>query len=238
MFQRLYVFHLHAQRNHSLSACHCSINSTKSFTTYIVDNTTLPQHTQTMRAATILIGLLRIGAYLLPSAASFQTHPPAPVRDGAIIGMKGASASNRDEADPDGRAAFAGLTRRSFAEDVVVKVSILVSSLLASQPTSPAHASGGATAGGAYLLSGTSVGRLGMSSCALLGNDECAKYSNLTLCQQSSVTISVFSPESSRFSPSTQGEIQDPEQIPQNVWPLPSLQQELILLCIPGIWEK
>ena len=82
--------------------------------------------------------------------------------------MGASASSNRDEMviDPDdGRAAaFAGGTtsRRSFAEDAMAKVSIFLGSSLSAscqQPTLPAHASGGATAGGAYLLSGTSVGR-------------------------------------------------------------------------------
>ena len=138
------------------------------------------QHTQTMRAPTIVLGLFRIGAYLLTPASSFQAHhhhPSAAAASvlwdgGAIITgtkSKGASApSNRDDEevdhpDDDGRAAaLAGGTttsRRSFAEDAMAKASIFLgSSLLVAcqQPTSPAHASGGATAGGAYLLSGTS----------------------------------------------------------------------------------
>jgi hypothetical protein len=128
-----------------------------------------------MRAASILLGVLRLGACLLPPAASFQSQPYATVRDGAVFGAKAESASNRDEVDPDGRAAFAGTTRRSFAEDAMIKVSILGSSLLAYLPA-PAHASGGATAGGAYLLSGTSAGCLVMSSCALLVNDKCGQH--------------------------------------------------------------
>lgn len=145
------------------------------------------QHTQTMRAPTIFLGLFRIGAYLLPPASSFQTHhhhhPSAAaasasvLRDGGAIiagtmskGARSASSNHRDDEvdhpDEDGRAAaaFAGggtttSSRRSFAEDAMAKVSIFLgSSLLVAcqQPTSPAHASGGATAGGAYLLSGTS----------------------------------------------------------------------------------
>lgn len=139
------------------------------------------QHTQTMRAPTIFLGLFRIGAYLLPPASSFQAHHHHPsaaaaasvLRDGGAIitgtKSKGASApSNRDDEevdhpDDDGRAAaLAGGTttsRRSFAEDAMARASIFLgSSLLVAcqQPTSPAHASGGATAGGAYLLSGTS----------------------------------------------------------------------------------
>ncbi len=54
------------------------------------------------------------------------------------------------EADTCGGAA--ATTRRSFAEDVL-KGSIGFS--FANLASAPAHASGGATAGGAYLLSGT-----------------------------------------------------------------------------------
>ena len=71
------------------------------------------QHTQTMRAPTIVLGLFRIGAYLLTPASSFQAHHHHPsaaaasvLRDGGAIitgtKSKGASApSNRDDEEVD-----------------------------------------------------------------------------------------------------------------------------------------
>jgi hypothetical protein len=137
------------------------------------------------------------------AAASAASAASASVRrdGGAIIagtmskgGARGASSNHRDDEvdhpDDDGRAAaaFAGggtttSSRRSFAEDAMAKVStFLGSSLLVArqQPTSPAHASGGATAGGAYLLSGTSGSEDRLPySCQWRMRD--AQYSNLTL---------------------------------------------------------
>lgn len=94
-----------------------------------------------MHAASIL---LLFGAFCQP-AASFQ---PSSSTSGRFTSIQAARVSHH-EADSNGIGS--ATTRRSFAEDLV-KGSIGFS--LANLASLPAYASGGATAGGAYLLSG------------------------------------------------------------------------------------
>lgn len=134
-----------------------------------------------MRAATIVLGVLRLGTCLRHASSFRAAHPPSSsiaavrVRDNGaavIIPVTKAAvpplsaSSNRDHtdhADHDASAATAvstttttTTTRRSFAMDAVARFSIVgCSSVLAYLSSSSiANASGGATAGGAYLLSG------------------------------------------------------------------------------------
>ncbi|KAL3760843.1 hypothetical protein ACHAWU_007909 [Discostella pseudostelligera] len=93
-----------------------------------------------MHAASIL---LLFGAFCQP-AASFQ---PSSSTSGRFTSIQAARVSHH-EADSNGIGS--ATTRRSFAEDLV-KGSIGFS--LANLASLPAYASGGATAGGAYLLS-------------------------------------------------------------------------------------
>ena len=57
------------------------------------------------------------------------------------------------DADDSSEALSTPPTRRAFMEEVILKGSVGVY-LASSATVAPAHASGGATAGGAYLLSG------------------------------------------------------------------------------------
>lgn len=93
-----------------------------------------------MHAASIL---LLVGAFCQP-AASFQ---PSSSTSGRFTSIQ--ARVSHHEADSHGIGS--ATTRRSFAEDLV-KGSIGFS--LVNLASLPAYASGGATAGGAYLLSG------------------------------------------------------------------------------------
>lgn len=95
-----------------------------------------------MRVATIL---LLLGA-CCHQAAAFLPPSSIAVRNG--VTSKNAVQTPHHDIDSGGIAA--SITRRSFADDLL-KCAVGIS--LANLSSSPAHASGGATAGGVYLLS-------------------------------------------------------------------------------------
>ncbi|KAL9181621.1 hypothetical protein ACHAXT_010426 [Thalassiosira profunda] len=98
-----------------------------------------------MRAATFV---LLLGAACRPIAAFLPSPSAASVLDRVVVGRLRAERAD-DDAGGDGIASLP--TRRCFAEELL-KGSIAIASLVP-LASSPAYASGGATAGGAYLLS-------------------------------------------------------------------------------------
>lgn len=104
-----------------------------------------------MRAAAILLGVaLHLGA-----CYSFQTPALIVVRIfDRIYAVRNVRLKvfSHPRLSPDSDDQDAGMTRRMFADDILLKATSFgsVSAFLSS---SPAQASGGATAGGAYLLS-------------------------------------------------------------------------------------
>lgn len=90
--------------------------------------------------------LFLLGAYC-HQAAAFQTTSPSTADSFTCFHSARVSPHAADS-----EVGIAATTRRSFAEDLLTKG--LIGFSLSNLASSPAYASGGATAGGAYLLSG------------------------------------------------------------------------------------
>lgn len=102
-----------------------------------------------MRAASIL---LLLGACGRQAAAFLQPSSPISVRKDVTCNHAVQKPHRDRDINSGGTVATASISRRSFAEDLVKGSVVGISSAYLSS-SSPAHASGGATAGGVYLLS-------------------------------------------------------------------------------------
>lgn len=159
-----------------------------------------------MHAASILFLL---GASC-QNVASFQTLLST---TGCSTCIQAERVSHPHESDSGGAAA---INRRSFAESLL-KGSIGFS--LANLTSAPAHASGGATAGGAYLLSGgldlyylpLQMMLMWTFGCLLMfaASIVYLHIANLEPVQQNNDTTNAFSLVWNHSSPSMQGEILD-----------------------------